>query len=244
MKYYDMHKDGHWGPARYYRMTEYDRHLLPNIQVAAWDNVRINEKTTTHDVVEGWKKTTGLSIGYPAWNLLYYSALSHLDPKHFNLVIETGTNIGCSAIMLGQAIKDSERPGVCETIEIAKPRWETARRRVATAGLSDYVNCNLGSSLEVMPELFKKYGKVRIAFLDGNHDCDHVIKEFEMVYPHLQKNAIVLFDNTSKHENPPEGGLVHEALTYIQSVYEGNLVNFEFTSWGTPGFSIWQGEAF
>ena len=49
--------------------------------------------------------------------LLYHILLSHLDRDKEEIIIETGTNFGCTSIVLAQALKDSE-DGRVITIEL------------------------------------------------------------------------------------------------------------------------------
>jgi hypothetical protein len=52
---------------------------------------------------------TGLSMGYPAWNLLYYTLLCSLPPDP--VVAEVGTNLGFSTIVLVPGIINNLPPG-------------------------------------------------------------------------------------------------------------------------------------
>jgi hypothetical protein len=177
----------------YYRMVEYDTALLPNRYLATLDR-----GSTTP---EEWKRRTGYSIGYPAWGLLYYVVLCRLDPSDFNLVIETGSNLGCSSIIIGQAIRDSKANGVLHTVEIDESNFSQARENILQAGLQDEVRLHLGDSL-------------------------------------------VVFDNSYRIASADENQRVNGALRYILRTHGGNLVNFPFCSWYTPGMAIWQKQPF
>lgn len=54
--------------------------------------------------------------------------------------------------------------------------------------------------------------RIQIAFLDGSHLQDHVIKQFEIIYPHLNGDSIVIFDNTYQIVEFDEDQRVHGAV--------------------------------
>lgn len=217
-------------------MTDYDRSLVPNQMVAALD-VGQEEK-------DDWISTSGLSIGYPAWGWIYHTALMLLDPSVDNTVVETGTNLGSTSIMLAQAIVDSKRRGHLHTIEIDPERRATAQKRFVEAGVSEVVTSHLGDSLTTLETLMPKLGQIAFAFLDGNHFHDHVLREFELVEPFLRPDGVVLFDNTYMIAEGNEDPRVNGGLRTIQERFGGNILNLPFCSWYTPGLAIWQRQPF
>src|SRR6478735_11154480 len=109
------------------RMFDYERRLLANPFLAEVDAAARDPESA----FDG----TGMSIGYPAWNLLYYSLLCSL-PAREPVVIETGTNLGFSTIVLAQAIADAGRGGVVSTVDIDPEAVAKARSNIERAGLS------------------------------------------------------------------------------------------------------------
>jgi len=216
-----------------YRLTNYDYSLLPN------EFLRARERGAQGPA--DWTTRTGYSPGYPAWNLLYYTLLCSLKPDEFNLLIETGTNIGSSSIVLAQALRDSGRPGLLRTVELEPDNHECARANVKAAGLDDLIELICGDSIACLPGMLD--GPVQIAFLDGNHLEDHVAREFELVYPYLTADGLVIFDNTYEIADAGEDQRVHGALKQIQRRFGGNLVSFPIASWYTPGIAIWQSKS-
>jgi predicted O-methyltransferase YrrM len=214
----------------YYRWTDYNLDLLPNAY--------LREQERGVGGPSEWVEKTGYSPGFPAWNLLYYALLCSLKPDSFNLIVETGTNIGSSTIILAQALKDSGRDGLVRTVEIEPANHERAKLSAEKAEVVDRIEFYLGNSLEMLPSMADQ--PVQIAFLDGNHLHDHVIHEFEIVLPRLKPDALVIFDNTYQIADEGEDPRVHGALKSIQKLHGGNLINFPIASWYTPGFAIWQ----
>lgn len=218
-----------------YRITDYDRAILPSTFLAFMDeSVRSPAD---------WIPRTGRSLGQPGWGLLYYLTLSVLRPEEPNLVVETGTNLGSTAIIVAQAMKDSQRPGVVKTIEIDSEIAAEAARRFQLAGIAGYIEPYIGDSLEVLPTILDG-DPVRLAFLDGNHFHDHVVREFEFVVEHLTEDGIVVFDNTYDISEEREDPRVNGALRTIKDRFGGNLVNLPICSWYTPGIAMWQGQPF
>ncbi|RNC81470.1 MAG: class I SAM-dependent methyltransferase [Phycisphaera sp.] len=220
----------------FYRMTDYDRSLLPNEHLRTLDANAVDRKE--------WEATTGYSIGYPAWGMLYYTVLCRLRPDAFNLIIETGTNIGSSSIVLAQAIKDSKGSGEVRTVELEPEYSAKARDNVTKAGLRDIVRFYEGDAIEQLPEMLTGDDKVAVAFLDGSHLYQQVIREFELVEPHLDDDSVVIFDNTYLIAEPKEDQRVNGALREIKRRFGGNLINLPYCSWYTPGMALWQRQPF
>lgn len=207
------------------RMFDYERRLLPNPYLAELESASPDLQTAV--------RMTGVSIGYPAWNLLYYSLLCSLPPEDA-VVVETGTNQGFSTIVMAQALKDAGAGAVVSTIDIDPEVVARARENVQKAGLTEYVEFHVGDSLEFLTELVTRRDHVDFAFLDGNHEFRHVVKEFEIIHPKVAAcRGKVYFDNTVS-------GGVADALRRIQATYGGSVVEFLNCSWSPPGNAIWQ----
>lgn len=220
----------------YKRKYDYDKKLLPNAHVA-----RLEEGVTD---IDGAVKKTGLTIGYPGWNLLYYTVLCSLREDRFNLLLETGTNWGFSAIMMAQALKDSGYAGKLHTVELKEENAALARDNIKAAGVADLVDSAVGDSLTYLKEFVKRPETVVFAFLDGCHDEEHLVEEFTLLHPRLDHKSTVFFDNTYLIQETPGNRRVNGALKRIKASFGGNLVNFENSSWFTPGQAIWQADPF
>jgi predicted O-methyltransferase YrrM len=216
----------------YYRRFDYNRNLIPNKYLAS-----LEQSVST---IEHAKKKTGFTIGYPGWGLIYYILLSHLHPSEYNIIIETGTNYGCSTIILAQALKDSACLGKVFTVELDRQNYEIALDNFRHAGVSDFIDAMNANSCDFLTDFAKANIPIRIAFLDASHLFDDVISEFEIILPLLGPQSIVIFDNTYLIAEEHEDQRVNGALREILRRYGGNLVNFEIVSWYTPGIAIWQ----
>ncbi len=219
-----------------YRITKYDRSIIPSRFVAFLDDGVIDELD--------WVTRSGRSLGHPGWGWVYHTVLMLLDSDRPNVIIETGTNVGSTAILIGQAIVDSGRKGMLHTIELDPDIHEEAKRRFRLAGVSGVITAYCGDALKVLPEVVADVDEVAIAFLDGNHFHDHVVKEFGMVVHRLRPDGVVIFDNTALIAEHDEDPRVNGALRTIVELHGGNLVNLPFCSWYTPGIAIWQRQPF
>ncbi len=219
-------------PPKYHRMFDYQRALLPNRHLAALE----------HGVtcIDEARPKSGATIGYPGWGLLYHLLLSHLDRERTEVIVETGTNWGCTTIVLAQALVDAGCAGHVVTFEIDEANADKARHNLADAGLAERVELHVGDSRELLPKVLEKERGIRAAFLDASHLYADVMREFQTVLPKLAHDALVLFDNTYRIAEDGEDQRVNGALKAIQSQYGGNLINLEFVSWYTPGLALWQ----
>ncbi len=215
-------------PDRSRRRFSYRHQLLPND--------RLVEVESGVEDLDAAVKSSGLTMGYPAWNLLYYAALCSLVPQdgRDSLVVETGTNRGLSTIVLAQAMVDAGVPGLVHTVDIDADLVEVAKQNVARAGLTERVRFSTGDSLDFLHRFTESNDRVDFAFLDGSHEDEHVRAEFELLFPAVvAARGLVYFDNTTA------GGVRH-ALRYIRHAYPGNLIEFGNCSWSPPGNSVWQ----
>ena len=200
------------------RTTEYDHRLLVNDQ--------LKQVEDAGDIA--------YSMGYPSWNLLYYSLFCSLPHTDRDVtIVETGTNEGLSTIVLAQALHDSHATGKIYTVDLSEEFVSQARRNVANAGLEDLVDFSVADSVTFLRGLGNRVSSVDFAFIDASHEYDDVIREFKALYPLVRNGGTVYFDNTS-------AGGVRDALEVIKLRYGGNLLRFNNCSWSPPGNAIWQ----
>jgi predicted O-methyltransferase YrrM len=223
-------------PIYKYRIVDYDRSVIPNRFVAFLDEGVIDEVD--------WVARSGRSLGHPGWGWVYHTVLMLLDADRDNIVVETGTNVGSTAILVAQAIIDSGRKGLLHTIELDPDIHAEAMRRFDLAGVSSVIKAHLGDSLEVLPEVISGIEEMAVVFLDGNHFHNHVVSEFELVVDKIRPDGVVIFDNTGAVGEGEEDPRVNGALRTIVHNHGGNLVNLPFCSWYTPGIAIWQRQPF
>ena len=175
-------------PPIYHRMFGYNLGLLPNPQLAV-----LEHGVTTIDQA---RQKSGATIGYPGWGLIYQLLLSHLDRSREEIIIETGTNWGCTTIVLAQTLIDSGCQGRVHTFELDPDNAARANANLQAAGVADRVELHLGDSRQTLPNALEGLSAIRIAFLDASHLYNDVKQEFDTVLPKLSDDALVIFDNT------------------------------------------------
>ncbi|HYH07819.1 MAG TPA: O-methyltransferase [Thermoanaerobaculia bacterium] len=130
-------------------------------------------------------------------------------------VLEVGTNIGYSVIVLG---RECDSDVVVETIEIDHNTLTTARRFVAEAGLPCRVVFHEGAALEVLPRLTGPFDFVFI-------DC--VKTEYEdyldALLPKLERGAVIVCDNLLWKGRVAAGE--HDASTDALRAFNKRLVS-------------------
>lgn len=219
-------------PPIYHRMFGYNLGLLPNLRLAA-----LEDGVTT---IEQARQKSGATIGYPGWGLIYHLLLAHLDRKRIEVIIETGTNWGCTTIVLAQALIDAGCQGRVITFELDPQNAQKAKDNMTAAGVADWVDLYLGDSRQLLPKALESENSIRVAFLDASHLYEDVKREFEIVLPKLADDALVIFDNTCRIADEGEDQRVNGFLRDMRGLYGGNLINMEFVSWYTPGLAVWQ----
>lgn len=219
-------------PPKFFRRYGYDTRRLPNAHLASLEEGVKN--------LEEARQRTGMTIGYPGWSLLYDLLTTTLEPGEDNPIVETGTNWGCSTIILAQALVDAGVSGSVTTVEIDPQNFDRAKENLEAAGLTSRVRQVLGDAKIVLREGISDLPFVRFAFLDGCHLHTDVVEEFASVEPRLAPGALVVFDNTYQIAEPGEDQRVNGALKTIQARWGGNVINLPSVSWYTPGVAVWQ----
>ena len=210
------------------RRFDYDRRVLPNPQIAALEPPEVTDadQLTQH---------TSWSMGYPAWNLLYYTLYSSILPELDDVVVlETGTNRGISTIVMAQALKDLGADAVVDTVELNEMLVSASRENIEQAGLGDRVRVHEGDAIEFLTGMAERHDHFDFVLIDDLHVYDHVWKEIEIVVPKVAaRGGKIYFDNTGY-------GDIDQALLDLRERYGGNLVTFDNCSYKPPGNAIWQ----
>jgi predicted O-methyltransferase YrrM len=122
------------------------------------------------------------------------------QPKH---LIEVGTNIGYSVVILG---RECGAEAVIETIELDRGILATARNFVAEAGLVCEVKFHEGAALEVLPALAGPFDFVFIDCVKSEYE-----QYLDQLLPKLESGAMIVCDNLLWGGKVAEG--VHDAST-------------------------------
>ena len=137
-------------------MFGYDTKLLPNKYLA-----KLETGVTS---IEDAREKTGATIGQPGWGLLYYLLLSHLDRNREEIIVETGTNLGMTTIILAQALIDSGCRGKVMTFELETENLTRAVLNFKKAGVENSIEQFQGDSVATLPKALKDIDKIRFCF--------------------------------------------------------------------------------
>ena len=122
---------------------------------------------------------------------------------------EIGTSTGHSTIWIAWAL--AKTGGRLTTVEIDERRYELARRNVAEAGLSDYVEFTLGNAHTLVPEAEGPYD-----FVFSDADKDWYINYFDAMYPKLTDDACFVAHNVEESTFRFLGGWEAEYLAHVR----------------------------
>jgi predicted O-methyltransferase YrrM len=111
----------------------------------------------------------------------------------FQYCLELGTHIGISAAYQLAALK-LNGSGRLVTIEGAEAFAKLAKDNLATIGYPEF-EVLTGRFIDVLPKIFTTEQSIDFAFIDGHHDETATQQYFELIYPFLSTNALLIFDD-------------------------------------------------
>jgi len=151
-----------------------------------------------------------------------YSALSNLLRVYPAISLtdtitiwETGTARGFSALCMAKALKDQKRSGTIVTFDVLPHRtpmywnciddWDGPKTRAELLRpwrslLQDYVLFHQGDTHLELPKMQAE--RIHFAFLDGAHEYDDVMFEFEQIRERQQSGDIIVYDDYTPQQFP------------------------------------------
>lgn len=175
------------------------------------------------------------STCYPAWNLQYYVCLASLKHDRPNVLVETGTNLGCSAALMAQTMVETKLPGHLYTFEINARRAAVAQQLFERLGLADRITVFVGNSAELLPKHITPETPVDFAFIDADHSPRACVTETKLLL-----NNVILGEGRFFYDNTACGP-VDEALCLLKKEYgTSGWVDLPNVSRFPPGQAIWQ----
>ena len=155
--------------------------------------VIVEKNETTQDLFKGVGNPMGKTD-----RITLYAAVRASKPK---VVIETGTAAGASATYILEALEKNGE-GCLYSVDVEHKDGFIGR--LIPDQLRSRVDVRAGDSLSVLPELLKEVGSVSFFLHDSLHTYVHMMKEYEMLYPHMEQGGIicshdVLLTNAWKH---------------------------------------------
>jgi len=144
----------------------------------------------------------------PAQGTFLYMQARALNAQN---ILEFGTSYGISTIYLGKAAKDNG--GKVVSTEYLSHKVKEARKNMADAGLSDYVDILQGDARETLQTLSTAWDFV---LLDGWPDMVFAI--FKIIAPHLKKGAVIAVDDVAGFQPS-----MQDYLDYVRNPDNGYL---------------------
>ena len=105
-------------------------------------------------------------------------------------IVEFGSSMGISAIYMAAALRDMGRGRLIGT-ELEQSKVEHARRNVAAAGLTDFVEIRVGDARETLKAGVG--GDVDMVMLDGAFTL--YLPILKLLEPHLKPGALIIGEN-------------------------------------------------
>jgi len=134
--------------------------------------------------IEQMSEKNFLPIIGPQKGKILADEIRKLKPKH---VLEVGTLIGYSAILMGKELDDKAE---IVTIEIHRNEAELAGENIVRANIEAKVKIVAGDALQVIPNLT---GQFDFAFIDA--EKSEYFKYLKLIEDKLRKGAVVFADN-------------------------------------------------
>lgn len=106
---------------------------------------------------------------------------------HPNHVLEIGTYTGYATLCMAEGLAKN---GTIDTIDVNEELVDFQRKYFDRSGWGNQIIQHLGSAIDIIPTLNKKYDLV---FIDA--DKDNYINYFHLILPIMNKGGIILSDN-------------------------------------------------
>ena len=156
--------------------------------------------------IEAASKKQFLPIIGPHKGKFLAAEVRKAKPRH---VLEVGTLIGYSAILMGKELDENSE---IETIEMHRDESELTGKNIARANIPAKVKVITGDALEVIPTL---KGSFDFAFIDA--EKSEYFQYLKLAENKLRKGAVVFADNA--------GIFANQMLDYLN--YVRNSVNYK-----------------
>lgn len=131
----------------------------------------------------------------PKWGELIFRLVRKFKP---GFCLELGACLGISGSYQVQALR-LNGSGKFMTIEGDPTLAKITSDTLNGWGYSN-VQVKQGTFHEVLPTVLNKESQISMAFIDGHHDLKATLDYFGMIYPYLEDQAIVIFDDIDWNE--------------------------------------------
>jgi len=166
---------------------------------------------------------------------LIYTHVINLRPKR---VLEIGSHIGNSALVIGSALKKNDY-GKLLSLEPSAHYAEKARRYAAQANLSDWVEIIPSYSTdEFTRERLRHEAPFQVVFIDASHEYAHALADIELSAELLADNGVIVLHDVGRASNdmdPTRRGGVRQALhDFCAGHNQFRCIYYEHPLWLNP----------
>ena len=145
-----------------------------------------------------------------AYCMSLYFLIRELKPE---IVIETGVHRGVSSLFILQALHDNNK-GKLFSIDLPHAEYITDKE-ISTKSilptekigicvpkyLQNRWDLILGDSKNELPKILKKMNSVDVFLHDSKHTYEHMMWEFNTIWPYLNSKGILVSDDTNWNES-------------------------------------------
>ncbi len=140
-------------------------------------------------------------------------------PKY---VLEIGTNIGYSAILMGRELESKD---IIITIEVSPRNAEKAKENIESASLKPAVEVLVGNALQILPKLECKFDLV---FIDARKE--QYLDYLKLIEDKIHESSVIVADNA--------GMFAYEMRDYLDYVRNSGGYNSQFVPIKGDGLEI------
>ena len=141
---------------------------------------------------------------------------------HPQRILEIGTNVGYSTILMGKELPSRAR---ITTIEINPNYAEQAKENIKRAKLEPTIEVLVGDALEIIPTLKDEYDFVFIDALKTQY-----YEYLKVIEPHLFRGSMIVADNAGRSED--------QMQDYLKHVRESGQYTSRFILVGSDGIEL------
>ncbi|NOZ46154.1 MAG: class I SAM-dependent methyltransferase [Chlorobi bacterium] len=152
---------------------------------------------------------------------LLFRLVQYYKPQE---IIELGTSLGISSLYMALASKSAQ----VHTIEGCKNTLNVAKQIIKKANISNiqYYNSNFDT---ILPDVLKKEKTFDLAFIDGNHKKEAVLKYFYLFKKYIHNNSILIFDDINWSNDMNEAWKIicsDKSVTVTINIFQMGIVFF------------------
>lgn len=192
---------------------------------------RDNREIEITDLGAGSKKLSGnkrkiSAIAKTSVKRKKYARLLSRLIKYFDhkTIIETGTSLGITTVYLSRATK-----GTIHTLEGCPATLDVAKTNLQKESCNN-VGTHLGAFAETLPSLLNKIKTFDLAFIDGWHNYEGTMHQFNTLLLHATERSVIVIDDIHWSEEMEKAWneiIKHKEITASIDIFEMGILFFD-----------------